>query len=545
MGISRRKFVKLAGSGLAAARVSALAQSSGSERPNVLFIALDDLRPFLGCYGHSLAHTPHMDRLAARGMRFTRAYSLEALCNPSRTAIMTGLRPDTTGVTHNRVDFRETTPDALTLPQHFRNHGYLTTCVGKVYHGRYPDPPSWSHDPEPVGWSYRRPYHGYQLDENRERVRRRYEKMKERYSGPGAWGASCGPPTEAADVPDTGYRDGHIAEAAVATLRKIRNERFFLGVGFHLPHLPLTAPTKYWDLYDRSDIALAANSEPPENVPAVAWHPSFEFRARMEVPKTGPIPDDLARRVKHAYLASASYVDAQVGKVLRELDELGLRDNTIVVLWADHGFHLGEQGMWCKATNFETALQVPLIVSTPDEMARGQASNGLVELIDMYPTLCDLAGLPVPGEVEGHSFAPLLRDPQAQWKRAIFGQFPCPALREWAGLPLPEAMRKELLSDLMVETRERVGSDLPAEYDLDFCLEHLMGYTMRTDRYRFTRWVDSRAPQGEALAVELYDHRKDPRETRNIAGGQPEVVRELTRMMQRGWRGALPASRRG
>ena len=532
MGISRRDFIKWTGSGLAAAQASAIGQTGGSERPNVLFIALDDLRPFLGAYGHPRAVTPHLNRLAARGMCFTRAYAPEAICNPSRTAILTGLRPDTTGVMHNRIGFRETTPDALTLPQHFRNHGYLTTCVGKLYHGRYPDPRSWSRDPALVRWSYRRPYHGYQLDENRERVRQRYEKLKDRYSGPGAWGASCGPPTEAADVPDTGYRDGHIAEAAVATLREIWNERFFLGVGFHLPHLPLTAPTKYWDLYDPSEMELAANPAPPENVPAVAWHPSFELRARMEVPKTGPIPDDLARTVKHGYLASASYVDAQVGKVLRELDELGLWDNTVVVLWADHGFHLGEQGMWAKATNLETSLRVPLIVSTPDDMARGQASDGLVGLIDMYPTLCELAGLPVPGAVEGQSFAALLRHPQTPSKRAVFGQFPCPALREWAAQPLPEAMRKELFPELLQETQDRVRADLPAGYDLDFCRKHLMGYTMRTRRYRLTRWVDSRTPQKKAIAVELYDYKNDPLETRNVARAQPEIVKDLTKMIQ-------------
>jgi len=512
-------------------------------RPNVLFIAVDDLRPELGCYGREIVKSPNIDRLAGRGLRFARAYCQEAICGPSRASLMTGLRPDSAGVVHNKTYFRDTVPDVVTLPEHFRRHGYETVYIGKIYHGRMRDEEkSWSAKASFAKYKPPVSRQQYQLPESQEIVERRRVEVKEKYGDLDVEGLTCGPATECADVPDHAYADGRSADAAVVTLRRLKDRPFFLAVGFLKPHLPFVAPKRYWDMYERAEIPLAENPLAPKDAPAVSLHSSFELRTRVGIPKSGPIEESLARELIHGYLACASYVDAQIGKVLAELDRLGLADNTIVMLWGDHGWHLGDHGIWGKATNYEIATRVPLVVSVPGQATRGRSSDALVELVDMYPTLCELAGLPVPDHLEGTSFAPLVADPGRPWKTAAWSQFPCPALREWAALPLSGAMRQTFFGPLIAEAERRIAAEHPNAWSPPRFNEHVMGYTIRTDRYRLVRWVDLRDPDRSALAVELYDHQTDPHETRNLAGdpANAELVENLTAKLKEGWQAAQP-----
>ena len=514
-----------------------------ADHVNVLFIAVDDLRPELGCYGHKLAKTPNIDRLAARGVRFDRAYCQESICSPSRASLMTGMRPNSLGVTDNVTYFRDTTPDVLTLPQHFRAHGYQTVYMGKVYHGRMIDKEkSWSREAK-FGKRYLpRPFWGYQLPQSREIVKRNKERLTAKYGEAIARsGLVQGPVTEGADVPDNAYQDGVTADAAVLTLRQVKDGPFFLAAGFVKPHLPFVAPRKYWDLYDPAEIELADNPFKPKDAPSIGLHASFELRTREGVPKYGRIDDSLARHLLHAYLACTSYVDAQVGKILDELDRLGLRDSTAVILWGDHGWHLGEYGIWGKATNYEIGTRVPLIVSPPGGRPQPAASDALVELVDMYPTLVEMAGLPMPDHLEGRSFAPLIDQPSRAWKTAAFSQFPCPSLREWAAMPLSQGMRETFFGPLIEDVEDQLAKESP-RYSRELYENHVMGYTMRTDRYRLVLWVDDRARTQEPIAVELYDHQTDLDENLNLAD-EPEragLVRELTDRLWGGWRAALP-----
>ncbi len=421
-----------------------------SDRPNVLFIAVDDLRPELGCYGDPLVKSPNIDRLAASGMLFERAYCQQAVCSPSRTSLLTGLRPDSTHVYNLTTHFRTTVPDVVTLPQYFKNQGYETAWWGKLYHANLLDPPSWTRQGDQVEHA-----RGYALPESKEIA----QQNKGR-----------GPAYERADLPDNAYPDGKIAERAIETLREIKDKPFFLAVGFFKPHLPFTAPKKYWDLYQPSDFKLPTRQTPPDHAPALASTNWGELRNYVGIPKDGPLPEAEARRLIHGYHASVSYTDAQIGKVLDELKRLGLEKNTIVVLWGDHGWKLGDYGQWCKHTNFEIDTRVPLIVRVPGAETAGQKTEALVELVDIYPFLCDAAGLPQPAHLQGTSFAPLLDQPTQSWNETALSQFP------------------------------RGGG--------------VMGYSLRTDRYRFTKWQKS---DGTVVATELYDLKKDPDATVNVA----------------------------
>ena len=505
-------------------------------RINVLFLASDDLRPELGCYGHPLAKTPNLDRLASRGLRLDRAYCQEAICSPSRASLMTGLRPDSLGVVENVTYFRDVNPDVVTLPQHFRKSGYETVCMGKIFHGRMTDEvKSWSRKATYGKRYLPRPLNGYQLPENRELIGQQRETLIAKYGEAIARsGLIHANVTECADVPDNAYQDGVTAEAAVLTLRELKDKPFFLAAGFHKPHLPFIAPKKYWDLYDPADMVLADNPFKPKDAPSIGLHSSFELRTRGGVPKYGPIDNELARHLLHAYLACASYVDAQIGKILDELDRLDLRKNTVIIFWGDHGWHLGEYGIWGKATNYEVGTRVPLIISPPGGLEKGIESNALVELLDMYPTLCDMAGIPLPEHVEGRSFAPLVEDPDQPWKEAAFSQFPCPALREWAAMPLSQGMRETFFGPLIRDVEAQLAKESP-RYSRDLYENYVMGYTMRTDRYRLVLWVDVRAPEGEPIAVELYDHANDPGETVNLAAAteHADLVHDLTAQLRK------------
>lgn len=449
------------------------------ERPNVLFFAVDDLRPELGCYGVRGIQSPNIDRLAKQGMVFERAYVQQAVCSPSRTSLLTGARPDSTQVWDLVTHFRKAMPDVVTLPQHFKQNGYFVQGMGKIFHPGYDDERSWS-----VPWqtpkapTYANTKSAPEKDDDK-------GKQKD------------GPAFEAGDVADGFYKDGQVADLAVKTLRGLKNkaEPFFLAVGFAKPHLPFVSPKKYWDLYDPAKIPLAANPFRPKDAPEFALTNSGELRNYPGMPAEGPVPPELARKLKHGYYAAVSYTDAQIGKVLDELERQGLRQNTIIVLWGDHGWKLGEHGEWCKHSNVENDTNAPLLMAAPGMKAAGQHSRALVEFVDIYPTLAELAGLPLPAHLEGTSFKPLLDNPGRGWKQAAFSQYP-------RG-------------------------------------QKLMGYSMRTDRYRFTVWV-ARQDQARIEAVELYDHQTDPQENTNIAKlpVHQKLVAELMAQWRQGWRGA-------
>lgn len=472
-------------------------RAAEADRPNVLFIASDDMRPELGCYGAEHIHSPNLDRLAARGTTFLRAYCQQAVCSPSRSSLMTGLRPDTIRIWDLSTHFRDHMPDVVTVAQHFKNHGYHTERLGKIYHtghGNRDDKFSWSRtETYPSA-----PRYGPEGDAHIKRLlaeakAKGVDLKDNRFRPRGlAW--------EAPDVADNELADGMIAENAIHLMRELKDQPFFLAVGFLNPHLPFVAPKKYWNLYDPATVELADNPYAPKGAPEFAMTTWGELRKYYDIPAEGPLTDAQARKMIHGYFASISYVDAQVGRMLDELDRLGLTQKTIVVFWGDHGWKLGEHGGWCKHTNFELDTHAPMIVSSPGQKTAGRPTNALVEFVDIYPTLCDLAGLPIPDVLEGLSTAPLLDNPDLPWKTAAFSQYP----RSVSG-------------------------------------QTLMGYSMRTDRYRFTRWEQQGDPE-KVVAVEVYDHEEDPDENVNLAAdpANAELVEGLTGQYLKGWRGALP-----
>lgn len=499
-------------------------RAAPAPRPNVLFIAVDDLRPELGCYGSPIVRSPNIDRLARRGVTFTRAYCQQAVCSPSRSSVMTGARPDTTRVWDLVTHFRAAMPEVVTLGQLFREHGYFVQGTGKIYHGGYDDAATWStpwQTPKAAPYAlpenlalHQRQYAGGETADDAanpgRRARRQAAAAKEAGEAAAAAGAPAsrrnlrGPAFEGADVSDDTFQDGKVAGFAIDRLRELSRQEqpFFLAVGFVKPHLPFVSPKKYWDLYDPASLPLATNRFRPRGAPDYAILPGNEMRAYHGIPE-GSIPDDLARQLKHGYYAAISYTDAQIGRLLDELDRLGITDNTIVVLWGDHGWKLGEHDAWCKHSNAENDTNAPLIIAAPRTAGRGRLSRSLVEFVDIYPTLADLAGLPTPAHVEGVSLRPLLENPDRPWKSAAFSQYP----------------------RNVAEVR-------------------LMGYSMRTERHRLTVWV-ARDDPTQIKAVELYDHAQDPQENENLAG-KPEV-RELQEQLlaawRRGWKGALPEPR--
>ena len=477
------------------ARQDASAEKSAS-KPNILFFAVDDLRPEIACFGAEHIHSPHLDRLAGRGTVFLNAHCQQAVCSPSRTSLMTGLRPDSTKVWDLDTHFRDHVPDVVTVSQHFKNNGYYAASMGKIFHGGFDDELSWS---EPA----RRPQGGsrYVLPENLELTKKKNEEAKAKgLKGKRLSRAARGPATEMADVPDTDYTDGAIAALAAETLGELakKDQPFFLAVGFLNPHLPFNSPKKYWDLYDRDKIELAPNPFPPKNAYEQALSTnSGEIRVYEGIPKEGPIPDDMARTLKHGYYAAVSFVDACAGKVLDELERLGLAENTVVVLWGDHGWKLGEHGAWCKHSNVRRDTNAPLLLAAPGQKSPGGKTNAAVEFVDIYPTLCDLAGLEKPDHLQGDSFAPLLDNPDLPWKRAAFSQYP---------------------------------------------RGDIMGYSMTAEKHRLTLWVDRKNPD-QVHSTELYDQVRDPQENENVTGN-PEyaaVLKKLTRWHRAGWQGTREA----
>ena len=482
-GFTRRGFVTAAVPGATAlatvfSSAAARSQPQPGKKMNVLFIAVDDLRPQLGCYGHTLMRSPVMDRLASDGIIFGRAFCQVPVCGASRASLLTGVRP----TRHRFIDYytrvEEDLPGVPTLPSHFRKNGYHTVSNGKVFHHQFDSEQSWSETPwRPEGeWTGR----GYLRDENR--------AIAEKNNG-------RGPAFESAGVSDSDYQDGKIADKAISDLRRLTamDTPFFLAVGFMKPHLPFNAPEKYWGMYDREDIDLADNPFRPRGAPDTALHNWVELRQYYGIPPEGPLKDDLARTLVHGYYACVSYTDAQIGRVLSELDRLGLRETTIVVLWGDHGWQLGEHGLWCKHCNFETSLHSPLLVRAPG-FAGGRRSDALTEFVDIYPSLCELCGLSRHDHLQGTSFVPLMENPDRPWKNAAFSRY-------------------------------------------------INGDSIRTDRYRYTEWTEETIPPGLPLETRmydrmLYDHLADPMENANIAelSENRELVTQLSKMLHEGWK---------
>jgi iduronate 2-sulfatase len=457
---------------------------SAATRTNVLLICVDDLKPLLGCYGDKLVKSPNIDRLAKRGLLFERAYCNQAVCAPSRNALMTGVRPTTLGIYDLGTNFRFGASNAVTLSQYFMRHGYRAEALGKIFHvghGNHEDPASWS-VPHFSANSI-----AYALPENRKGATREealFANQTEVAKLP------RGAPYEAADVPDDDYPDGRIAGEAIRRLRAAKDnpEPFFLAVGFLKPHLPFCAPKKYWDLYRRESFQLPALRTPPEGAPFYAPTTWGELRQYRGVPGEGPVSDDEARALIHAYHAAVSYMDAQLGRVLDEVDRLGLASETLIVLWGDHGWHLGDHGMWCKHSNYEEATRIPLLIAAPGVTTPGTRTRALVETIDLYPTLCELAGLPAPVNpqpLEGKSMVPVLKKPSRQIKDAIFHVYP----------------------------RGRQG-------------QAILGRGVRTERYRLVEWKAAGADP-ETADFELYDYETDPGETKNLATDEPKVLKKL------------------
>ncbi len=445
--------------------------SEAAKRRNVLFIAVDDMRVELGCYGDRSILSPNIDRLASQGTLFERAYCQQAVCNPSRASLMTGLRLDTIDIWDLPTHFRQHRPDVVTLPQLFKQHGYFTRDIGKIYH-------NWRQDDykgDPASWSVPAEMHYNNHGADKAIVKGKLSPD-----------LATVPKCEMRDVPDDAYFDGRIAANAINALQELKqkDQPFFLAVGFWKPHAHFNAPKKYWDFYERKNIQPPSYPDPPQNVPAIALHDSREILRAFKDRADGKPTAEETLALRHGYYAGISYVDAQVGKVIAELDRLGLRENTIIVFWSDHGYHLGEHGLWAKTSNFELDARVPLIIATPD-FQPGQRSDSLVELLDLYPTLADLCSLPAPKDLEGKSLRPILEDPAAQVKQAALTQHPRPAYP--AAGENPEAM----------------------------------GYSLRTNRFRYTEWRKFRS--SKILARELYDHQTDPAETKNLAGEKDQT----------------------
>ncbi len=492
--------------------VNVISAAQTKARPNVLFVAVDDLRPELGAYGSRHIHSPNIDALARSSTMFTRAYCQSALCNPSRASMLTGLRPDSLRVWDLQTDFRSTRPDAVTIPQRFRQEGYRTVGVGKVFHNIFPDPLSWNEEMRIAGFPfdpdavYRSEGEQAWIEERKAQITAagNAARQMDRY---GEWYLKSAA-TEAPDVPDNAYFDGAQTDAAIAKLGELQGagQPFFFGVGYYRPHLPFNAPKRYWDLYDRATIPLPVHPQRGLGAPLMAGNTNRELRGYRDFngaprPDQGSLSEDQVRLLRHGYFASVSYVDAQIGRLLGELDRLKLSDNTIVVLWGDHGWKLGEHNSWGKMTNYEVDNRIPLLIRAPG--MRAGVCKSLVESVDIYPTLCELSGISAPAGMEGSSLGPLLRKPDARGKSAIFTQF----LRNgiWTA---PDGI----------------------EY---------MGRAIRSDRYRYVEWRNWKTE--ELAARELYDLEKDPDETVNL--NQPKLMAELAGRLKRGWKGELAQAR--
>jgi arylsulfatase A-like enzyme len=415
---------------------------------NILFIAVDDLRPELGCYGIKHVRSPNIDKLASEGIVFNKAYCSVSWCAPSRTSLLTGMRPSTTGVLDLKTHFREKLPDAITLPQYFKDRGYISLGFGKLYHNdpHMQDDPSWTEPcwipPGPA------PIQAYAGEENKRIA----------MNSPGYKSTA----TERADVPDNAYPDGQVTEQALQFIQELGSNEipFFLGVGYYKPHLPFTAPEKYWASYDNVEIPLTSKHTPPVDGSKYMFRSWSEPGSYIDIDQEEPYSDSLSRHLKHGYLACVSFIDAQIGLLLDELARLGLEDNTIVVVWGDHGWKLGEYGRWSKHSNMEIDTRIPLIIKIPGEQP--EMNDNIVETIDIYPTLLNLAGFEIPAELEGEN--------------------------------------------MFCKKRDYALSEIPRD--------SVNGYSARTKHFRYIEWKNQKH---EVIDRELYNYKQNDLENKNLA----------------------------
>ncbi|NQU53989.1 MAG: sulfatase [Bacteroidetes bacterium] len=453
--------------------IATFSLTAQNKKPNVLFIAVDDLRPELGCYGQSHIKSPNIDKLAESGLTFNRAYCNIPVCGASRASILSGIRPNRNRFLNFSCWQDQDVSGIVSLPMHFKNNGYKTVSLGKIYHHPTDGQGSWSEKPWlPTGdWQG---WQAYVLPES-------HKQIEPRPNGNGI----NGPSFESPDAPDHIYPDGMIAEEAIRQIQDFKSteEPFFLAVGFMKPHLPFNAPKKYWDMYDFDEIELPENMQKPEKAPEVCMHNFGELRNYTDVPDKGPMEEDFMRKLIHGYYACVSYTDAQIGKVLNELEKQGLAENTIVILWGDHGWHLGEHNLWCKHCNFEKVLHTPLILKAPGKIKNIQ-TNALVEYVDVYPSLCELAGLEKPFHLQGKSFVTLAEDPNQPWKEEVYCRW-------------------------------------------------IKGETMVTMSHTYTEWLNDKT--GETTDRMLYNLNEDPEETINISEKKEnrKLVEELSKKLRK------------
>ena len=485
------------------------------KKQNILFIAVDDLKPILGCYGDKLVKTPNIDRLAKMGTVFQSNYCQQAVCGPTRASLMTGKRPDYTKVWDLKTQMRDMNPDIVTLPQYLITQGYQTVGIGKIYH-----PSSAIDKIDPVSWSI--PYikaaakdyanglgkpanEQYQLASTKEyfatheKVKKGDEPKKKSDNDEGE-ASRKGPSTECIDVPDDAYEDGVNALLAKAELKTLVDAKqpFFFAIGFHKPHLPFVAPKKYWDLYKREEMPLAQFQQHSKDGPTLAYTAAGELRQYSDIPPFATIEQEMngigltpdkQRELIQGYYAAVSYTDHNVGVLLDELKELGVLNNTIIILWGDHGWHLGDHDLWCKHTNFENATRAPLIIAAPGLMA-GETKS-ITEHLDIFPTICDLAKVSVPTNLDGKSLVSIMKDKKTK-------------IQEYAVSQYPRGVKKDEM--------QRLG----------YTNKKIMGYSLRTEKYRLTLWINDFTSKSafdakKVYAKEMYDYVKDPMEKVNVA----------------------------
>ena len=506
---------------LFAISTSVFAQKKVNNKPNILFIAVDDLKPLLGCYGDTLVKSPNIDRLAKMATVFNSNYCQQAICGPTRASLMTGRRPDVTKIWNLTTQMRDVNPDIVTLPQYLISQGYETSAIGKIYH-----PSSALDGVDPVSWSipYLKskesdfpadlgsPANGqYQLPSTKatmtpEIIKQRKQQSKDLAANDENPKSIKGPSIECMDVPDNAYQDGVnalLAKDQIIALSK-GNKPFFMAVGFSKPHLPFVAPKKYWDLYKREDMPIASFQEHSKNGPLIAYHQSGELRNYIDIPEFATLPADSLRiglklekqkELIHGYYAAVSYMDAQVGILLNTLESSGTLNNTIIVLWGDHGWHLGDHDLWHKHTNFEQATRAPLIIAGPG--IRAGKTNSLTEFVDVFPTICNLAGVAIPKNLDGKSLKPLMLKNTASVKEFSVSQY-------------PRKLKKVEMTRLGYKKAD------------------VMGYTLRTPRYRYTIWMNDFTSKqafdpSKVYTSELYDYEKDPLEKVNVVADKEYI----------------------
>lgn len=494
--------------------------TGNNDRMNVILISVDDLRTGLERFYTDGIKTPNFDRLAADGITFSAAYCQAAVSAPSRASLMTGLRPDSLKVWHLGDEFRKINPDVVTMPQYFKRYGYHTVSIGKIFHNHMPDSVSFD-EPDLRPEAFKTPdlvkrdaesfYVDKKLMDTLALVRAERIKVR-KYGASGGWG--YGAVVEKTEAHDTLFYDGALTELALRKLRKLKRGKqpFYLALGYFRPHLPFSAPAKYWNLYDRNQIHIPDNNYLPEGCPPMAPDSNYELNGCYDMhvkhPAYNNMSADTARLLIHGYLACVSFIDACLGKLLDELERLNLSENTIIALYGDNGWKLGEHNAWCKQTNYEPDIHVPLIISAPGMENKGIKSQALVELIDIFPTLCEAAGIPVAGYLQGTSMIPLFDNPGLTWKSAVFSQ---------------------------IHRLPRVSTDG----------KRYMGFSMRTENWHYIKWYfwnDETKRRGAWVASELYDMVNDGEENRNLASlpDYSEIISQLDTQLQQGWRKAIP-----